>query len=225
MGQPEKEEQLMATRETVRPMTDGQRGDLIATMTGAIPSLTFDEAQSIIGEKGPFVVGIRGVFERRRRKIAIAMIPHYADGKVFEMTLDGDAAENQPIEMVRRDGYDNPSRWKHVGTRVLGTQTRKFVWVSVGYQPNLDAVRAACLKAAGKLDLNGRIPEGQWREVIKQMLEPDGQYHRGIVDPSWEDPDGGILFPCVSSGGNSRFYWAVLGCSGGWRWLVEVESK
>ena len=31
-------------------------------------------------------------------------LPHCADGEVFEMTLDGDAPENQPLEMVRKDG-------------------------------------------------------------------------------------------------------------------------
>lgn len=173
----------MATRETARPMTDGQCSDFIAR------------------------------------------IRHYADGKAFEMTLDGDAAENQPIEMVRRDGYDKPSEWKHKGATVKGTQTRKFVWVSVGYQPNLDAVRAVCLEAAGKLGLNGRIPEGQWREAIKQMFHHLGQYIRGIADPSWEYPGGGIRFPYVGSDGRSCFYWGDYGYGEAWRWLVEVESK
>ncbi len=52
---------------TVRKMTDGQRSDLIATITGVIPAdLTFDEAQAIIGSKGPFVADIRQAFAKRR---------------------------------------------------------------------------------------------------------------------------------------------------------------
>jgi len=48
-------------------MTDGQRGDIVATMTGVIPpDLTFEEAQAIIGSKGPFVADIRGAFAKRR---------------------------------------------------------------------------------------------------------------------------------------------------------------
>ena len=55
------------TQGTVRKMTDGQRSDLIATMVGVIPSdLTFNEAQAIIGNKGPFVRDIRKSFAKRR---------------------------------------------------------------------------------------------------------------------------------------------------------------
>ncbi len=56
----------MKTHGTVRKMTGGQRGDLIATMVGAIPDLTFEEAQAIIGRKGPLVAEIRDVFAKRR---------------------------------------------------------------------------------------------------------------------------------------------------------------
>ncbi|MDO8470618.1 MAG: hypothetical protein Q7S63_01420 [bacterium] len=57
----------MTAHGTVRRMTDGQKSDIIATITGVIPSdLSFDEAQTIIGAKGPFVAEIREVFKRRR---------------------------------------------------------------------------------------------------------------------------------------------------------------
>jgi hypothetical protein len=50
-------------------MTDGQRSDLIATMVSAMPSLSFDQAQGIIGNKGPFVADIRKVFERYTKHV------------------------------------------------------------------------------------------------------------------------------------------------------------
>ena len=205
----------MATHETVRKMTDGQKSDIIATMMGAIPPLTFDEAQGIVGEKGPFVAEIRNAFERRRKKIPAPKLPHYADGEVFEMTLDGDAPENHPLEMVRRDGYTG--NWKHSGPVVKGIVTRRFKWVAVGYQPNLETVRAA-------LAFHGDIPEGQWREAVKQMFEPDGEHPRGIADPSWEDPDGDVNFPYVGRVGNSYFYLADDSRGEDWRWLVAASK-
>lgn len=60
----------METRETVRMMTDGQKSDIIATMVGAIPELTFDEAQyGVIGDKGSFVADIREVFAKRQARV------------------------------------------------------------------------------------------------------------------------------------------------------------
>lgn len=119
--------------------------------------------------------------------------PHYADGVVFEMTLEGDAPENQPLEMVRRDGYTG--EWKHNGPIVKGKQTRRFKWVAVGNQPNLEAVRSILV--------SGKIPEGQWREAVKRVFEPDGEHPRGIADPSWKRPGGNANFPYVEGVGRS----------------------
>lgn len=145
----------------------------------------------------------------------VIKIPHYADGAEFEMTLNGDAPENQPLEMVRRDGYSG--RWKHSGPTVKGTQTQCFKWVAVGYQPNFDAVRTA-------LAPYGKIPEGQWREAVKHMFESDGEHPRGIADSSWVDPFGNADFPYVSTYGNSYFRWAGGDFRVAWRWLVEVSK-
>lgn len=49
-------------RETVRPMTQGQWKDIIATMVGTVPGLSQTEAQFVIGMKRKFVEGIRDVF-------------------------------------------------------------------------------------------------------------------------------------------------------------------
>ncbi len=143
-----------------------------------------------------------------------------ADGEVFELTLDGDAPENQPLEMVRQAGYDNWQEWEHNGPAVKGRETRRFKWVYIGYQPNLDAVRAA-------LATHGKIPEGQWREAVKKMFKHDIWRPCGIADPSWEPPrfGGSIPYcPYISSDGSSRFKWVIDGFPDHWRWLVEVNE-
>ncbi len=150
-----------------------------------------------------------------QKEVVSTKIPHYADGVEFEMTLDGGAPENQPLEMVRRDGYSG--KCKHGGPTVNGIQTQRFKWVAVGYQPSFDAVLSA-------LAPHGEIPEGQWREVVKQMFEPDGEHLRGIVDPSWTLPDGHARFPYVDSYGRSNFRWAGRGFHAYWRWLVRVSK-
>src|SRR5438093_900459 len=102
-------------------------------------------------------------------------IYHYPENVEFELTLDGDAPENQPLEMVRR----HPGIWTHKGATVKGIQTRRFKWVSAGHCRNLDEVRT-------KLKEYGKIPEGQWREAIKfTFFWPDGKHHRAVADASW----------------------------------------
>ena len=209
----------MATRETVRVITDGQKSDLIATMAGAIPSLTFDEAQGIIGAKGPFVTDIRSAFERAKARLAGAPAPqptYPATGEIFELTLDGDDSENQPLEMVRRDGYSG--NWKHKGLVVKGRQTKRFKLVQVGYCRNLDEVRQ-------KLAAHGEIPEGQWREAFKASYpNHDGLGPVGIADPSWVNPNDNAYFPCVDSDGYSNFVWAAYDQNEHWRWPVVVSK-
>jgi len=207
----------MATRETVRVMTDGQKSDLLATMAGAIPPLTFDEAQGIIGDKGPFVADVRSVFERAKARLVGAPTPqptYPMIAAVFELTLDGDDSKNQPLAMVRRDGYSG--NWKHKGPVVKGQHTRRFKLVQVGYCRNLDEVRQ-------KLVAHGEIPEGQWREAFKAAYpNPDGKGPIGFADPSWLDSHDVASFPYVYSLGSSFFRWAVSDRSGRWRWLVAV---
>lgn len=201
------------TRETVRPMTDPQKSDIIATMVGAIPSLTFDEAQDgIIGAKGPFVADIQVVFERAKQRL----VPVYpATGEAFELTLDGNAPENQPLEMVRRDGYSGD--WKHKGPIVKGPETRQFKLVSVGYCANW-------AELTRKLAKQGEIPAGQWREAFKKKYpKHDGGGPIGVPDASWTLPDGDAYFPYVASDGMPSFIWAGDWFDW-WRWLVEVRK-
>ena len=77
-------------------------------------------------------------FLRKEESWPVEPIPNFPqyppDGVEFELTLDGDAVSNDPTEMVRRDGYGSPEKWKFTGKKVSGIQTRRFKLVSIGYQ-------------------------------------------------------------------------------------------
>lgn len=141
----------------------------------------------------------------------------YPVGEVFELTLDGDDAENDPVEMVRRDGYSKPEQWQFNGTRVAGVQTRRFKLVSVGYCRTFDRLTRKLIKY-------GTIPEGQWREALKAAYQHDGKGPVGIADSSWVRPDGYAHFPCVRTLGSSYFHWTGFDFHARWRWLVEVSK-
>lgn len=135
---------------------------------------------------------------------------------MFELTLDGDAPENQPLQIVRDCGYTG--KWGHNGPKVKGKgkQTRRFKLAQAGYQPNLDGVKAA-LPASGSV-------EGQWIKAFKAAYpQPDGQGPIGIADASWVDPSGNARFPVVSTDGSPYFGWAGVGRDACWRWLVAVK--
>lgn len=105
----------MAKHETVRAMTDRQRGDIIATMVGAMPSLSFDEAQGIIGNKGPFVADIGKVFKRHAGKPAPSaeftiggrtyeLVPFLKEG---ESSVSGDTMVERAVELNANLGEDD----------------------------------------------------------------------------------------------------------------------
>ena len=143
-------------------------------------------------------------------------VPHPPVGEVFELTLNGDAPENQPLAMVANSDSDcSPRNWTHNGSVVKGVASHHFRLVAVGYQRNLGAV----IKA---LAPHGKIPEGQWREAFKASFASNGIHPVGIADPSWTNPSFGAVFPCVRSNDDSSFYWAGERLSSYWLWLVEV---
>lgn len=143
-----------------------------------------------------------------------AELPTYPpNGQVFELTLDGDAPENQPLEMVRSDGFVKPEKWKFNGKKVEGKQTRRFRLVSVSYCRTW-----AWLES--KLNAHGEFPAGQWREALKARYKYDGKSPIGVPDPSWTDPYGDRRFPCLVS----RFDWCDNQFSGDWRWLMLVPE-
>ena len=143
-----------------------------------------------------------------------------AVGEVFELTLDGDAPENQPLEMVRRDGYAND--WKHNGPVVKGRHTKHFKLVEIGYCKRFAEV-------LGKLGAHGEIPNGQWRESFKTKYNgPDCKGHIGVADVSWlseENEENVACFPFLDgNSGTSGFLCHDHYFLEAWRWLVEVNG-
>lgn len=63
------------TAETAREMTLGQLRDLVATMIGGIPGLSFEEAQSAIGAEGKLLEGIAAAFAPFRKNGMSEAIP------------------------------------------------------------------------------------------------------------------------------------------------------
>jgi len=143
-------------------------------------------------------------------------------GEVFELTLDGSAPENDPIEMVRRSGEVGFEKWQHKGRQINGVQKRRFKLVAVGSCDHFNLV-VAILKEHGK------IPEGQWREALIakfQVVDCNGIV--GIADDSWRDRYGDFFFPCFNANSEQAcvpfFDWTEGGFNNYWRWLVEVDE-
>jgi hypothetical protein len=136
-------------------------------------------------------------------------------GDVFELALNGDARENQPLEMVDSFGY-NPEGWCHKGPTISGHQTRRFKLVQVGYCSNLDKVKE-------KTSALGENPAGQWINAFHSTYpKSDGQGPIGIADGSWVGPNGRANFPYVLAVGFLHFNIAGHIRGEDWRWLVAV---
>jgi hypothetical protein len=202
----------MTTHETVRKMTDKQRGSLVAAMAGAIPAdFSFDEAQAIEGAKGPFVAEIRAVFTKRRQVQANA-VP--ADDEWFNLKVDNDV---DPMTVVVSAGY-NAKGWKSLGPKFTGKKTYRAKLVRLGYVRNLAEARN---KAA---EMGYRLVEGQARESFKAKFpKPDG---KGLIlfgGSEWQDPHG---LACVAYLDDFEDVWDSHFNSSGhdfrdyWRWLV-----
>lgn len=55
----------------------------------------------------------------------VAHRPYPKIGEPFELELDGDYKDNQPLEMVR-SAYGDSRGWAHNGPLVTGRATRSF---------------------------------------------------------------------------------------------------
>ena len=203
----------MTTHETVRKMTDGQRGDIVATMAGAIPSdLTFEEAKAITGMKGPFVVEIRKVFAKRRRQIETSVVP--ADGELFDLEVDN---TRDPMEVVTSAGYD-ANGWRYLGPEFTGKQILRVKLVRLGYVRNLKEAEDKAAK------MGCRLVQGQARESFKTKF-PKAEGNGLVVfgGSEWRHPDGAARVACLGDfedEWHSDFDWSADDFLGGCRWLV-----
>ncbi len=144
---------------------------------------------------------------------------HYpANDELFELTLDGDAPGNDPIQMVRDDDYMYPERWTFDGQKVVGCQTRRFKLVAIGHWcATIDGVREELVR-------HGRIPNGQWRQAFKAAYpESDEEGPIGVADPSWINFDGKRCIPYIKTTGAAPGFDPVDDYDIHWRWLVTVD--
>jgi len=95
-----------ATHETVREMTQGQLKDIAATLIGAIPDLTFEEAKAITGNKRSLVSGVQEVFEMFRTPRPNAA-PSLSQPAVQTFTVPvGYAGSKTIAKLVKAGKYD-----------------------------------------------------------------------------------------------------------------------
>ena len=135
----------------------------------------------------------------------------------FELTLDGDLPENTLMGIVEAFGY-KPAGWDYNGTVLTGKQTRQFMLVGIGYQPNLAEAKKV-LEAK-----YGPTPEGQFMKAFKDEYEANGINPVGVADDSWVDPLGRARFPFVNSDGEPDFYWTARDLDGHRLWLVFAPA-
>ena len=133
------------------------------------------------------------------------------DGEVFSLTI---TKPFTGLEMVRDDGFKNWLEWRFAREEIVAPQTKRFMLVWIGYQPNFESVER-------ELKKHGRIPQGQWRKAFKKAFpQTDGSWI-GVADSAWVRPSGRVNFPCVSDHGES-FCWTDSAFDTSWRWLVEA---
>lgn len=144
-------------------------------------------------------------------------------GDVFELTLDGDAAENQPMVMLKRDspGFET---CRHNGSVVHGRQTRRFKLVQIGF-----CEHDSWGEVLRRISTYGKIPEGQWREAFMAKFPISDRLGAiGVADTSWVDSvakDHDRFFPYIRMNGGSCFGPTHYSFKEEWRWLVEIKSS
>ena len=140
------------------------------------------------------------------------------DGEIFELTHPG-VRDADPIGMMCGDVSD-PDKFEFKGQEIKGTQTKKFKLVSVGPQPNVEAVNKVLAE-------HGTPALGQWRQAFMEKYpHPDNKSYIGFTGSEWVGPKGSCLFPYLGGCGVS---WDSGFCSIGenfgafWRFAVEVK--
>lgn len=179
---------MTATHETVREMTQGQLKDIVATLIGAIPDLTFDEAQAVIGDKGSLISGVGEAFERFRiRPTPVLSSPD----PVETLTISVPYAGSQTIARLLKTGkYD----WTNESTTdrnfpagdKSGEETVELSLVHFGrtFQNGDEVIRA--------LDEAEFIPALPAHLLALGAAKPDlqRQFPIAALGQTWTDPDG-----------------------------------
>jgi hypothetical protein len=168
----------MKNHETVQPMTAEQFGDIIATMVVAVPRLSFEQAQAIISEKGPFATEIRSLFrlwQTVREQFFLA---------VNHKNILPDFVQEWMGQWMNLES----TTWKYIGPSFSGVRNYNVELVRLGsYSPyyNLDHIRKIAQER------NCRLLEGQ--AVIPFMarfLQSDRFLPIIFGGSEWENKNG-----------------------------------
>jgi len=135
-----------------------------------------------------------------------------ASNEIFSLTI---TKSFDGFEMLLDDGFKNWHAWRFTGGTITAPQTKCFKLVSIGYQPDFEAVKR-------ELEKHGRIPQGQWRKAFKKAFPQTDGSRIFVADPAWVDPHGLVHFPCVLDNGDEEFYRVDRDLGSNCRWLVEV---
>lgn len=161
--------------------------------------------------------------EEEKEPSAARVLPGPSES--FELTLDADNPQNQPLALILSCRSVVPvGHYKYEGPVIKGVMTRSFRFVEVEGSNTVQGLREA-------ISVYGRIPEMQWCGALKGHF-PKGVRSLSIADFSVTNPLGDSEFPTFSLPepkwffpGGLNFSWSnwALGTNTGWKWLVEVE--
>ena len=134
-------EQLMSN-ETVRRASQKQIQDIIATIIGAIPSLSFSEAQGVIGNKGVITNSVKNSFKQFLKK----SIP----GAWAVVTIGGDSKEvllgklkSRKVKMWARTMIENPAFVTLPEPTTIGLIIKKVADLGFSQKPTIEEILEA----------------------------------------------------------------------------------
>jgi hypothetical protein len=155
------------------------------------------------------------------------LLPCPAVGEIFDLEIDGNAPEVDPLNMVlfNADVSCTTGRgWRFEGKSVKGKQTSRFMLV----EPDDHSCRLPQLKKT--LRERGRIPEGQWLVAFMEKYQaPICRFEEGyciaIADDSWIDIGARRRLPYLGEAilELDFEYAEVVDIRENWLWLVEVK--
>jgi hypothetical protein len=138
-------------------------------------------------------------------------------GEAFQMTLNGEDPTNNPIAMIRSDGYYD--QWSYIGQKITGVVTAHFKLIS--------AKNVWVVEIIEEIKQHGKIPSGQWRQAFtKQFPEWRSAYkYIGFPDCSWKNDENDTkLFPYLGKHGGSGLARSISSADSDWLWLVEISK-
>lgn len=198
----------MTTNETVRPMTRDQLKDLGATLIGAIPDLSFDEAQAAIGGKGELVKDVTAAFARYRTKT-----DEPVKGSTYPVIVPYNGASTID-DLVTAGKYG----WKNSDINDCnfpqdrtGDEQVEIELVHLDRDISIDG-------ALAELDRRGLRPANPAELLAFRDSFPEVQREFPVIalGQVWRDPDGNrfvVYLVGLGSKRNAHLYWADFGWS------------